>query len=403
MVPLPHVHAMQFRGEDLSETLGFAQLFAGIDGHIATLPEIITARANAPLDSLVWNRYYTTVSSEFFAVSKGGSELVIVAHGTGPLQSIAALKLAYSPVYGRGQNEGYITPKMFTRLENGDYGDVEIIDFAHVRRAYENEWDQFMVYEQAEQDVLLKARCGPDLVAVLDKLEQATYREHGGRLGEILTIENESPYGYWHREQRRSLAFGNLLSTSSTHNVSYSGRTFASFNVKTHGRTDSTRFVGVRHGQDLASLHHGPELLANQADQLLRPYDRQTVLPRLMTLKQFGTGWFSCRPKEGAALDTGWPEHPVSDLTVVDKPGKVTAPYGPFFKYDVAAVIWEAPDEANAYYLGEPVCTTTDGEAILEAPVHYCHVKVDTTKMCVTKDELSGNFELQMLLLEQLQ
>lgn len=57
MVPLPQVHAMQFQGEDLSETLGFAQLFAGIDGHIATLPEIITARANAPLDSLVWNRY----------------------------------------------------------------------------------------------------------------------------------------------------------------------------------------------------------------------------------------------------------------------------------------------------------------------------------------------------------
>lgn len=403
MVPLPHVNAMQFYGEDLSKALGFAQLFAGIDGHIATLPEIITARANAPLDSLVWNRYYTTVSSEFFGLSQGGSEIIVVAHGVGPLQSIAELKLAYSPVYGRGQKDGYITPKMLKRLETGSYGEVQIIDFASVRRAHRNSRFGFVTVEQAAEDLLLQARCGSDLLTVLGKLQQATQQEFGGNLGEILTIENEGPYGYWRSEDRKNMAFGNLISTSRTFKTSYEGQTFLSFNVKTHGRTDSMRFVGIRQGASLTEPHRGPELLSDCKEQLLRPYDRQTVLPRLMTLKQFEAGWFSCRPKEGHGMDTGWPEHPVSNLTVLGGPGKIIAPYSPFLKYDVATVIWEAPDEANAYYLGEPKHTTIGGKDVIEAPVYYCHVEVDTTKICVTEEELDNNFGLQMLLLEQFQ
>lgn len=406
MAPLPHINAMQFQGEEFSETLAFAQLFAGIDGHIATMPEIITARANAPLDSLVWSRYYTTVSSEFFGLSRSGSEIVVVAHGSGPLQNIAGLNIAYSPIYGRGQDDGYITPKMLRSLENGDYGEVEIVDFASVQQVYEHSWSrhQFATMEHAAQDPLLKARCGPDWLAVLEKLHHATRQDFGGIDDKILTAENGVPYGYWHSEHRQSMAIGNLLSTSSVCNMHAAGQKFVNFSVKTHGRTDSTRFVGIRQGADLAELHRGPELLHDHTEQLLRPYDRQTVLPRLMTLKQFESGWFSCRPKEGNSVDTGWPEHPViGDVTLLGKPGKVTAPYSPFFKYDVAAVIWEAPDEANAYYLGEPQRTTIDGSPVIEALVHYCRVEVDTTKMCVTKEELDGNFELQMLLLEQFQ
>jgi hypothetical protein len=90
-------------------------------------------------------------------------------------------------------------------------------------------------------------------------------------------------------------------------------------------------------------------------------------------------------------------------VKVVGKPGKLIAPYSPFFKYDAAEVIWGAPDEANAYYLGEPKHTVIDDKDVIEAPVHYCHVEVDTTKMCVTEEELDNDFELQMLLLEQFQ
>lgn len=401
MIPLTHINAMQFQGEDLSETLGFAQLFAGIDGHIATLPEIISARAATPLENLIWNRYYTSVSSEYFGLSRGGNPIVIVAHGNSPLNSIQNIEAAYTPV-GDSVKAGYITQEAFRNLENGGYGDVEIVDFAKVRRAYKGSWSEAVTARQATRDPLIKARCGPDWQNVIEKLEMATRQEGGGKGNYILTIESETPYDYWHTSRQDERPRGNLLSTSSTHNMHSRGQVFVSFNVKTHDYTDSMRFAGIRQGGCLTELHRGPELLSSHSEQLLRPYDRQTVLPRLMTLKQFDTGWFSCRSKEGNGMDTGWPEHPVSNMTILGVPGMVAAPYSPFFKYDVAAVIWEAPDEANAYYLGEPQRTTVDDEPVIVAPVHYCHVEVDTTKMCVTKEELDGNFELQMLLLERL-
>lgn len=404
MIPLPHVNAMQFYGEDLPEALGFAQLFAGIDGHIATMPEIITARAGAPLDNLIWNRYYTTVSSEYFGLSRSGHPIVIVAHGNSPLNSIESIKKAYRSPGGRYRGLGTVANKVFRQLEAGEFGDVEIIDPTRVLRSRRNGNSVYATIEQAAHDPLLKARLGGGWQTVLENLARQTAREFGGKAIDKLTVGSEIPHCYLSRHFRpANRALAHLLSTSRSMNMHYDGQQFISFDVKIHEKSNGTRFVGIRQGADLSELHRGPELLSDHKEQLLRPYDRQTVLPRLVPLKQFSTGWFSCRPKEGHGMDTGWPEHPVSDITVLGEPGKIVAPYSPFFKYDVAAVIWGAPDEANAYYLGEPRRTSVNGEPAIEAYVYYCHVNVDTTKMCVTEQELDGDFRLQMLLLEQLQ
>jgi hypothetical protein len=398
MVPLPHVRAMQFQGEELAETYDFAKRFAGKKGHVATLPEIMMARAKSPINSLVWNRYYTTASSEYFGLSRGGTPIVIVAHGHSPLHSTKSIERTYT--HAGHAYEGLIPIEAFRRLESGDYGEVEVIDFSQVRRVYENDYFEYVTASQAAADPLLKARIGASWPTVIDKLLRESNREYGGSRADTLTLMSDGVYGYWHMPEKilQSHAMGHLLSTSRTSNMCVTGHgKFVSLDIKPHGDTDSMRFIGVRHGFKVENVHRGPEML--QPEHVVLPYNRTDVLPRMMVLKQFDSRWFTCVPKEGFAVDTGWPEHPIQTMVTIGS-GKITSPNSHFFRYDIAEVIWGAPKDANAYYLSKVKRVVVNGEAKLEATVRYCTVTVDTTKKCVSEHELEGDFDQQMTLLE---
>ncbi|MDB5184361.1 MAG: hypothetical protein JWN38_169 [Candidatus Saccharibacteria bacterium] len=409
MVAMPHIGAMQFFGEDLTSSYGFAQQFAGDGGHVATLPEVITARANVPMEHVLWYYYYTTSTCEYFGTTQGGNDIVIVAHGNGPASSLDGIDEIYKPRMfrsdGRSENSaGHISHQEFRRLENGDYGEVSIIDFADVRKAYESDWFSFVTLFTAERDPLLQARLGPDWRRVLEMLHDATQGKHFERGRRIpSTIKSDGPFQYWNKKYRDELPYAHLLSVGGTVHMNAEGEEFLSFDVHVHARNDGRRFIGVRPGASLTNIHAGPTILDYNRGALVLPHKLgDDPLPTFFVLKQYGDKWFTCVRKEGYSLDTGWPEFPVKEFELVGSTGKIVSPGEMFFfRYDIAEVMWQAPPEANAYYVGEPRKTKVDGDEAIEADVYFCKVTVDTTLRCVPEETLKKSFDTQMQLLER--
>lgn len=59
--------------------------FAGDDGFVASLPQLLHARANTPYDNIIWNTWFTSNSEENVVTSKQGNHVVVAIHGGGIL------------------------------------------------------------------------------------------------------------------------------------------------------------------------------------------------------------------------------------------------------------------------------------------------------------------------------
>lgn len=405
---VPSVGAMQFQSEDLRSSYGFATQFAGPGGHVATLPEIMSARAVLPLSHPIWTNYYTTASCEYFGRSAGGVPIVIVAHGNGPVNDHWTAEAAYLPVEfredGRPLGEsGRIPPATFRRLEQGAFGPVSVIEFSKVAQAYLDPWSSYLRLHQLERDPLLQARLGPDWFRVAEKLHHQTLEEGLDSFNRPLTVHSNVPRDYWRLKDDVPLA--HLLVAKQVITMHAEGERFVAMDVEAHQRTNASRFIGVRQDGSLADVHQGPEQLRFEPQQLMLPNDNTEVLATFFVLKEFDGVWYSCVRKEGCAIDTGWPEFRVTALEHIGTPSTIVAKDERFFfRYDMAEVMGNAPEGANAYYCGEAKRVFSPGdedECSIQASVHYCRVTLDTTQRCVPKSELEGTFEHQMMLLER--
>ena len=59
--------------------------YAGDDGFVASLPQLLHARANAPCDNIIWNTWFTSNSEECVVTTKQGNHVVVAVHGGGIL------------------------------------------------------------------------------------------------------------------------------------------------------------------------------------------------------------------------------------------------------------------------------------------------------------------------------
>ena len=59
--------------------------YAGDDGFVASLPQLLHARANAPYDNIIWNTWFTSNSEECVVTTKQGNHVVVAVHGGGIL------------------------------------------------------------------------------------------------------------------------------------------------------------------------------------------------------------------------------------------------------------------------------------------------------------------------------
>lgn len=124
--------AMSAFDRDTALAREYARAYAGEEGSIATLPDIVEGRlgsVDTAGSDMLWQNTYTTGSSIFRGVGEDGREKLIVVHGDGigPLATREALEEAYGRKSEQSRTRGFVSLNEFRKLEKGEYGEVQQI------------------------------------------------------------------------------------------------------------------------------------------------------------------------------------------------------------------------------------------------------------------------------------
>lgn len=174
---LPHAMSMIDDAGILS-AMPRALRYAGNEGRVATLPDIITARVQNAKNA--WDAWYTTSSSFYFGFSRGGNPIIIISHGTGPLMDPEVMESAYNkrPLVRNVRDfYGRIDKPLFRKLESGEYGDgFSVLDAArYLITGRGDEYDgslnsSMQFFEGDLEDPMLRALFGSGTKAYLSIL-----------------------------------------------------------------------------------------------------------------------------------------------------------------------------------------------------------------------------------------
>lgn len=405
----------------------FAMKYAGDDGHIATLPEIIEARLATSVGDLPWETYFTTNSAEYYGVGSDGREKLIVAHGVGPMSTLEGAKKAYSWEYkdkSRRKNGGRISVKEFLDLEDGCYGDVAVIDVRDYLVCWEDAFYGFRSAALGRLDALLVARLGSSAYQYLGLHDETARRWHAersvklpeGGLPYIVQVGAASNCSYdtslqvdgrfdWSRRIPRPIeagyAVGHLLSISGLVHMHYSGWQGLTSEVDCHEWSNGVRFVGVPSG---ASWRNGIDA-APQPDDVLRlnwsrfmrpNTDEAYTPPRLFLVEQTDDEWFTRYPKQidEERMDDGDIEFHVRSLKAVGGPGQFKVEEDFFLRYKLSQVIAIAPVGANAYEIDD--ISGKDNHGFTTVTVQFYRADVDTSRRLPRVKEIKQDYDLLM-------
>lgn len=439
-VNLPEAMAF-YHQAGLPATWEQAMQFAGIGGHLATLPEIVNARIVTVPGEFPWEHFFTTHSAEYYGFSKSGRRILIVAHGVGPMATLDGTLKAYSFEYkdkNKKQKGGRITEQEFWDLEAGKYGAVEIIDYDNYCNEREYPFIDFLSLSKALADPVLHARLGQNAETLImhyaeaarawhlseaEKMEKnsgnlsgfAEYKEHirqehlaMARPGSdpfLIRIQCAAncPYPFGrnrsHWEVEKGHAVAHLLSVSRPFDSSFDGNRCLLFDVHCHEWLDGCRLVAIKQdGNITTDIHPGliPEALfkANWR-KLFSPAGEQREIG-FCSLMDFDRELFTQYPKKGNGVDTWEPEYLVGYPYVLGKPILFRTEkhdHPKFLKYDINDLRAIAPRGANAYLLmpgdllpnGAPQCL-----------VQFFKIWADTTRRLIRVSELAHNYQTMM-------
>lgn len=422
-----------------------AMQFAGKNGRIATMPDVISSRVKTRPGEEPWETYYTSLTAEYVGYTKQGNKIIIVAHGIGPMYDLQGIQKAYSWEYKdktRSRNGGRITQQELWDLESGKYGEIEVIDFNKYNSLYQYSFIQTLRASQAIVDPLLKARFGPQTeqyVQVHVDAARAWHREQAGINPEnkynipedvhiefldgrrkkhreagaessdpfIITVGDASNCNYRYTKIETGHALAHLISTGRLVNLHHSGGNESLvLDVDSHEWNNGVRLIGIKSGEQIISnIQSGPDacqLLKKHWNKLLQPVNGQITLG-LRGLVQIDEQWFTQYPKVGARLDTWEPEY---KITKIDKMGDpilfrtTVGGYHGFFKFDINEIQAIAPPEANAYYfVTDPENEWKGGNPTHQtAMVQFYKIEADTTKRLIRSTQLARDYTMMMSL-----
>ena len=80
--------------------------FAGDDGFVASMPQLLHARANAPYDNIIWNTWFTSNSEESVVTTPQGNHVVVAVHGGGVFASPERFERSFYADLNRHNPEG---------------------------------------------------------------------------------------------------------------------------------------------------------------------------------------------------------------------------------------------------------------------------------------------------------
>lgn len=413
-----------------------AKAFAGPNGRVATLPDIVDAQLATKLGDFPWETYFVTMSAEYVGVSAFGSPIAIIAHGIGPMATLDGVLAAYGHEFNdkeRNRRGGRISKKEFLKLETGKYGDVEVIDLVKTwnRRPYQFSGHAITDYEIAREP-LWQARLGKKWREYVKrhsefswKWEKANNKHHGHSTPCIIAMDDASNCSYCSREM-----FGHWMKTTPgtaiAHLLTIGGLSIShhdyykyDYNKREHRESlardvhchewwNGTRLVGIGSGE-ISNIHPGlpdyDDLVEKHLDKLWKPNskDNEGQITGFWHLVPMGKRYFTDYPKRGERMDNCEPEFLVTKIEEVhDGPKQfrtTVGGYHGFLKYGINEVRRIAPTGANAYTLGEGQIEWSDGNPTHHVmPITFYRVEVDTSRRLIRSDALYRDFNLIMSL-----
>jgi hypothetical protein len=434
--------------KDFASTFRAAERYAGPDGHLATMTDIIFGRVASNEKSIFWNRYFTTMSAEYYGLYKGEKPTIVVAHGVGPLSTLEGIESAYHAGLGRDERPEYgqISQDVFDKLVEGEFGEVRTVDVEELftyynfilALAYKNGksnlpglYDNgYLTTRALAGDPLYLARVGNSDIALSylnthERVALAHFREMKSVHG-ILIEDNASvyaakmdwsyraPYDHyddvkkWYvrkpaidRLKGKGFAYAHLLSIgqiirTGLHVTRYDQLTF---DIGTHGWSDGYRLLGMRDG----SCHNVKEFNFAKVESKTPPSAHVSpvaeIVPTFTSLIEVNQKLFTEAPKDGCSADTGTVVFEVSSAKGIGEPVHINLKEENMFvlRYDLDEVLAVKPEGANAY-----LRTAFDprGQWIV---VQFYDIEVNQDTRLVEEDELAGDLDRLMAVIEELE
>ncbi len=81
--------------------------YAGENGFVASMPQLLRARANASYDNIIWNTWFTSNSEESVVTTAQGLRVVVAVHGGGIYASPERFEKTYRASVNRSNSEGF--------------------------------------------------------------------------------------------------------------------------------------------------------------------------------------------------------------------------------------------------------------------------------------------------------
>jgi hypothetical protein len=189
--------------------------YAGDDGFVASMPQLLHARANAPYDNIIWNTWFTSNSEESVVTTPQGNRVVVAVHGGGIYSSPDRFERTYRASVDRnnpegftGQYSGKISPKEASDVLNGRLPggtDIPIYQLDEFKRGVSNlprRYGVVLDYEMARKstrgfDTFEYLKDEPNLIARAGGIEPlAAY------LDKAQARHNTKEMGNWHPYNR---------------------------------------------------------------------------------------------------------------------------------------------------------------------------------------------------------
>ena len=97
--------------------------YAGDYGFVASLPQLLHARTNAPYDNIIWNTWFTTNSEESVVKTPQGNHVVVAVHGGGIFGNPEKIERTLRADMNRLNDEG-LTGQYAAKITDQDARDL---------------------------------------------------------------------------------------------------------------------------------------------------------------------------------------------------------------------------------------------------------------------------------------
>ena len=97
--------------------------YAGEDGFVASMPQLLHARTIASYDNIIWNTWFTSNSEESMLKTPRGNRVVVAVHGGGIFASPERFERSYHTDLNRSNPEG-LTGQSAAKISRAEARDV---------------------------------------------------------------------------------------------------------------------------------------------------------------------------------------------------------------------------------------------------------------------------------------